>query len=191
MPDSALVYAPAAFYRRDVLAVAEDLIGMTLLVDGVGGVIVETEAYDRDDPASHTFRGPTPRNAVMFGPPGHIYIYLSYGMHWCANIVSGEPGRASAVLLRALEPTVGLDRMAQRRGLDKPTLLCSGPGRLCQALGLTGSQNGLALTQPPLELLRRSHEPPIVSGPRIGISKAVERPWRFGWSGSKFLSKKF
>ena len=144
MPDSALVYAPAAFYRRDVLAVAEDLIGMTLLVDGVGGVIVETEAYDRDDPASHTFRGPTPRNAVMFGPPGHIYIYLSYGMHWCANIVSGEPGRASAVLLRALEPTVGLDRMVQRRGLDNPALLCSGPGRLCQALGLTGSQNGLA-----------------------------------------------
>jgi DNA-3-methyladenine glycosylase len=191
MPDSALVYAPAAFYRRDVLAVAEDLIGMTLLVDGVGGVIVETEAYDRDDPASHTFRGPTPRNAVMFGPPGHIYIYLSYGMHWCANIVSGEPGRASAVLLRALEPTMGLDRMAQRRGLANPALLCSGPGRLCQALGLTGSQNGLALMQPPFELLRRSHEPPIATGPRIGISKAVERPWRFGWSGSKFLSKKF
>lgn len=191
MPDSALVYAPAAFYRRDVLAVAEDLIGMTLLVDGVGGVIVETEAYDRDDPASHTFRGPTPRNAVMFGPPGHIYIYLSYGMHWCANIVSGEPGRASAVLLRALEPTMGLDRMVQRRGLANPALLCSGPGRLCQALGLTGNQNGLALIQPPFELLRRSHEPPIVIGPRIGISKAVERPWRFGWSGSKFLSKKF
>ncbi|WP_448951088.1 DNA-3-methyladenine glycosylase [Labrys neptuniae] len=191
MPDSALSELPASFYCRDVLTIAQDLIGMTLLFDGVGGVIVETEAYDRDDPASHTYRGQTARNAVMFGPPGHVYIYFTYGMHWCANIVCGEPGRASAVLLRALEPVAGLERMAQRRGLANPAQLCSGPARLCQALGLTGSQNGLALTQSPFELLRRTKEPTVVAGPRIGITKAVERPWRFGWSGSKFLSKKF
>lgn len=182
---------PSSFYARDVLALARDLIGVTLLVDGVGGLIVETEAYDRDDPASHGFRGQTPRNAVMFGPPGHIYIYLSYGMHWCANIVCGEIGGASAVLLRALEPMAGLERMEERRGLTNPRLLCSGPGRLCQALGLTRRQNGMALDHPPFELLPRQQEPPVITGPRIGITKAVEQPWRFGWSGSKFLSKKF
>ncbi len=182
---------PASFYTRDVLAVARDLIGVMLLVDGVGGMIVETEAYDRDDPASHTFRGQTPRNAVMFGPPGHVYIYLSYGMHWCANIVCGETGGASAVLLRAIEPLAGVERMEERRGLVNRALLCSGPGRLCQALGLTGRQNGLALAAPPFELRSRPVEPPIVTGPRIGLTKAVERPWRFGWDGSKFLSRKF
>jgi DNA-3-methyladenine glycosylase len=186
-----MTFLPASFYNRNVLQVARDLIGVTLLVDGVGGVIVETEAYDRDDPASHTFRGQTPRNVVMFGAPGHIYIYLSYGMHWCANLVSGEGGRASAVLLRAIEPLAGIERMEERRGVTKRTLLCSGPGRLCEALGLTGEQNGLALTLPPFELQHRREDPPIVAGPRIGITKAVERPWRFGWDGSKFLSKKF
>lgn len=164
---------------------------MTFLVDGVGGVIVETEAYDQDDPASHSFRGPTPRNAVMFGPAGYLYTYFTYGMHWCANIVCAEAGHASAVLLRALEPVAGLDRMAERRRLLNPALFCSGPGRLCQALGLNGGHNAMALTQPPFMLLPRREEPPIIAGPRIGITKAVERPWRFGWQGSKFLSKKF
>lgn len=186
-----MTFLPPSFYARDVLAVARDLIGVTLLVDNVGGVIVETEAYDRDDPASHGFRGQTPRNAVMFGPPGHIYIYLSYGMHWCANIVCGEIGHASAVLLRAVEPVAGIERMEERRGLTKRVLLCSGPGRLCQALGLTAAQNGLAIGRPPFELRRRHEDPPVIAGPRIGITKAVERPWRFGWEGSKFLSKKF
>ncbi|CAM5777204.1 putative 3-methyladenine DNA glycosylase [Labrys miyagiensis] len=186
-----MTFLSSSFYARDVLDVARDLIGVTLLVDGVGGVIVETEAYDRDDPASHSFRGQTARNAVMFGPPGHIYIYLSYGMHWCANVVCGEYGRASVVLLRAIEPIAGIERMEERRGVTKRALLCSGPGRLCQALGLTGVQNGLALAHPPFELWRRAADPLIATGPRIGITKAVERRWRFGWDGSKFLSRKF
>jgi DNA-3-methyladenine glycosylase len=180
-----------SFYARNVLTVARELIGTTFLVDGVGGVIVETEAYQEDDPASHSFNGQTERNAVMFGPPGHIYIYLSYGMHWCANIVCSEGGHASAVLLRALAPVAGIERMEERRGLTKRVLLCSGPGRLCQALGLTRAQNGLALDAPPFELLAGQESPPVVIGPRIGISKAVERPWRFGWAGSRFLSKRF
>jgi DNA-3-methyladenine glycosylase len=186
-----MVPVSPSFYARDVITVARDLIGVTVLVDGVGGIIVETEAYDRDDPASHTFRGQTPRNGVMFGPVGHIYIYLSYGMHWCANIVCGEGGRASAVLLRAIEPIAGIERMEERRGLANRALLCSGPGRLCQALGLSGEQNGMAIAAPPFELRERQFVPPIAVGPRIGLTKAVERPWRFGWSGSRFLSKKF
>lgn len=171
-------------------AFAEALIGATLLLDGVGGVIVETEAYQRDDPASHSFTGPTPRNAAMFGPPGHAYVYLSYGIHWCLNIVCGGEPRG-AVLLRALEPTHGLDCMRRRRGTDDPRLLCSGPGRLGQALGVTLAVYGLPVTAPPFELTARASAPLIVTGPRIGISKAVEQPWRFGLAGSRFLSRPF
>jgi DNA-3-methyladenine glycosylase len=168
---------------------ARDLIGWTLTVDGVGGRIVETEAYHFEDPASHSFSGPTPRNAVMFGPPGRVYVYRSYGIHWCMNLVCGEaPG--SAVLLRALEPTHGLDLMAARRGLDDRRLLCAGPGRLCQALGVTFAQNGLSAADPPFELVP-GPAAEVVVGPRIGISKAIDVPWRFGEAGSRYVSRPF
>ncbi len=170
-------------------AAARMLIGWTLTVDGVGGRIVETEAYHYSDPASHSFSGPTPRNAVMFGPPGVIYVYRSYGIHWCMNLVCGdEPG--SAVLLRAIEPTEGLDVMIARRGRDDPRLLCSGPGRLCQAMGVSIAQNGLKAFEPPFELTP-GPAAGVVVGPRIGITKAVDVPWRFGEAGSRFLSKPF
>ncbi len=176
------------FFLRDVVQVARDLIGVRLLVDGVGGLIVETEAYDRRDPASHAFRGPTAGNAVMFGPPGHAYVYRSYGIHWCLNFVAGlAPG--AAVLIRALEPTDGLETMATRRGLPDRRILCAGPGRVCQALGVTRDLNGSALNHPPFALSGRSAEPRIVSGPRIGLTKAVDVPWRFGLAGSRYLSR--
>ena len=168
---------------------ARDLIGWTLTVDGVGGRIVETEAYHFSDPASHSFSGPTARNAVMFGPPGAVYVYRSYGIHWCMNLVCGDqPG--SAVLFRAIEPTEGLDLMIARRGQDNPRLLASGPGRLCQAMGVTHAHNGLSVTAPPFEL---EPGPPadIVVGPRIGITKAAGVPWRFGERGSRFVSRPF
>jgi DNA-3-methyladenine glycosylase len=167
---------------------APALIGWTLTMDGVGGRIVETEAYDHEDPASHSFAGPTARNAVMFGPAGVIYVYRSYGIHWCMNLVCAGP--ASAVLIRAIEPTEGLDLMIARRGVEDPRLLCSGPGRLCQALGVSHDQNGLSVTQPPFAL---EPGPPaeVVVGPRIGITKAVDRPWRFGEKGSRYLSRPF
>jgi len=164
---------------------------MTLTVNGVGGLIVEVEAYHHTDPAAHSFRGRTARNAVMFGPPGYLYVYRSYGIHWCANIVCEAEGSASAVLIRALEPTEGLDAMRRRRGLSDPRLLCSGPGRLCEALGITLAHSGLALDRPPLALYPRTTEPEITVGRRIGITKAVEMPWRYGLKGSKFLSKPF
>lgn len=168
---------------------ARDMIGWTLTYGGVGGRIVETEAYHHEDPASHSFSGPTPRNEVMFGPPGVLYVYRSYGIHWCLNLVCGD-GPGSAVLLRALEPTVGLHEMSERRGTYDPRLLCSGPGRLGQALGVTRAQNGLRLDEPPFELI--PGEPvDVVVGPRIGITKAVDVPWRFGERGSRFLSKPF
>lgn len=172
-------------------AVARQLIGATLRVDGVGGVIVETEAYDREDPASHSFAGPTARNAAMFGPPAHAYVYRSYGIHWCLNIVCREDGHGAGVLIRAIEPLAGLDRMRERRGLDDLRLLCAGPGRVGQALGITHAHNGLAIDAPPFELLPASGRPRVISGPRIGISKAVEQPWRFGLEGSHFLSRPF
>jgi DNA-3-methyladenine glycosylase len=167
---------------------APALIGWTLTLDGVGGRIVETEAYDHEDPASHSFSGPTERNAVMFGPAGAIYVYRSYGVHWCMNLVCAGP--ASAVLIRAIEPTQGLDLMMARRGLDDPHALCSGPGRLCQALGVTREHNGWRIDQPPFAL---EPGPPaaVVVGPRIGITKAAEVPWRFGERGSRYLSKPF
>jgi DNA-3-methyladenine glycosylase len=177
------------FFARDVLAVAPALIGTTLLVDGVGGIVVEVEAYEPEDPASHGYRGRTPRNASMFGPPGHAYVYRSYGIHWCLNLVCEEEGRASAVLVRALEPTHGLDAMRARRGVDDPRLLCSGPGRLCQALGITRSHDGLALDEPPFALTERAGEIEVAAAPRVGITRAVERPWRFAVPGSRFLSR--
>ncbi len=180
----------APFSSSRLSRVARALIGTTLLVAGVGGVIVETEAYARDDPASHSFRGPTPRNAAMFRASGCVYIYRSYGIHWCFNIVCGvEPG--SAVLIRAIEPRHGLDLMRKRRGVEATRSLCGGPGRLCQALGLSILQNGCALDEPPFALSPRADVPEIVTGPRIGLTRAAEVAWRFGLAGSRFLSRAF
>jgi DNA-3-methyladenine glycosylase len=180
-----------SFFNRSVLEVAPDLIGTTLLVAGVGGILVEVEAYHHTDPAAHSFHGPTERNAIMFGPAGYAYVYRSYGIHWCLNLVCEPKGSASAVLLRALEPTVGLPIMRRRRGVTEPRLLCSGPGRLCEALGVTHKHNGLALDAPPFELFARETEVEVVVGVRIGLTKAVEKPWRYGLKGSRFLSKPF
>ncbi len=180
-----------AFFARTVHEVAPELIGATLLVDGVGGRIVEVEAYDQDDPASHGFDGRTARTASMFGPPGHVYVYRSYGIHWCLNLVCAGEGRAEAALVRALEPISGLDAMRERRGLEAPRALCSGPGKLCQALGITRALDGLPLDEPPFELLARESEPQLAVGPRIGITRAVEHPWRYGLAGSPFLSRPF
>jgi DNA-3-methyladenine glycosylase len=178
------------FFARSVHEVAPDLVGVTLLVDGVGGTIVEVEAYDHEDPAAHGYRGRTPRNASMFGPPGHAYVYRSYGIHWCLNFVCEAEEVASAVLVRALEPRQGLDEMRRRRGVDEPRLLCAGPGRLCQALGVTREHDGLQLDEPPFELLSRTEEPEIAVGPRIGITQATDRPWRYALAGSPFLSRR-
>jgi DNA-3-methyladenine glycosylase len=177
------------FFARSVHEVAPDLVGTTLLVDGVGGLVVEVEAYDPEDPASHGFRGPTARNTAMFGPPGHAYVYRSYGVHWCLNLVCEEAGRASAVLVRALEPTQGLEEMRARRGLDDARRLCAGPGRLCQALGVSRDHDGLPLDEPPFDLLPRLGEVVVAAGPRIGITRAVDLPWRYGVAGSRFLSR--
>jgi DNA-3-methyladenine glycosylase len=180
-----------AFFARSVHEVAPDLIGAMLLVNGVGGIIVEVEAYHHTDPAAHSFRGPTPRNTVMFGPPGFTYVYRSYGIHWCVNFVCEQEGSASAVLIRALEPTHGLAAMRRRRHLVDMRSLCSGPGKLTEALGITDKHNGLALDAPPIALHARTTKPEILAGKRIGITKAVELPWRYGLKGSKFLSKPF
>jgi DNA-3-methyladenine glycosylase len=179
----------ADFFARSVHEVAPDLIGATLLFDGAGGRIVEVEAYDREDPASHGFRGETRRNRSMFGPPGTAYVYRSYGIHWCLNLVCEEKGSAAAVLLRALEPLRGVHRMRQRRALDDERLLCAGPGRLCQALGITGADDGRPLDRPPFELLAPDGGVAIARGPRVGLSQAVELPWRYGLAGSRFLSR--
>jgi DNA-3-methyladenine glycosylase len=180
-----------SFFARSVHEVAPDLIGATLLVDGVGGIIVEVEAYHQTEPAAHSFRGPTPRNMVMFGPAGFSYVYRSYGIHWCVNFVCEKEGSASAVLIRALEPTHGLAMMRRRRGLEDERALCSGPGKLCEALAITIKQSALPLDQPPISLHARVGRPEVVAGVRIGITKAVELPWRYGLKGSRFLSKPF
>ncbi len=180
-----------AFFGRSVHEVAPDLIGATLLVNGVGGIIVEVEAYHHTDPAAHSFRGPTPRNRIMFGPPGFSYVYRSYGIHWCVNFVCEEEGSASAVLIRALQPTHGLAAMRRRRGLQDERSLCSGPGKLTEALGITIAHSELPLDKPPIALHARTDKPEIVAGVRIGITKAVELPWRYGLKGSRFLSKRF
>jgi DNA-3-methyladenine glycosylase len=177
------------FFARSVHEVAPELVGCTLLVDGVGGRLVEVEAYDAEDPASHGFRGETARNRTMFGPPGHAYVYRSYGVHWCLNLVCGDEGVPEAVLVRALEPTHGLERMWERRGLEDERLLCAGPGRLCQALGVTVAHDGLAVDAPPFVLRRAEESVPVVRGSRIGITRAAELPWRYGLAGSRFLSR--
>jgi DNA-3-methyladenine glycosylase len=180
-----------AFFARSVHEIAPELIGATLLVNGVGGVIVELEAYHHTDPAAHSFRGPTPRNLVMFGPPGFAYVYRSYGIHWCVNFVCEKQGSASAVLIRALQPTHGIPSMRRRRGLHDERSLCSGPGKLTEALAITDAHNGLALDAPPIALHACAEKPEIVAGVRIGITKAVELPWRFGMRGSRYLSRPF
>jgi DNA-3-methyladenine glycosylase len=177
------------FFARSVHEVARELIGVTLLVDGIGGRIVEAEAYDQEDPASHGYRGRTERNASMFGPPGHAYVYRSYGIHWCLNLVCEGEGVANAVLIRALEPTYGLDEMRKRRGVDDPRLLCSGPGKLCEALAVTREHDGLPLDRPPFELRPREGSVDVVTGPRVGITRAAELPWRYAEAGSRFLSR--
>lgn len=185
-----MTHLATAFFRRSAHLVAPELVGATLLVAGVGGTIVEVEAYDRTDPASHSFRGPTPRNGAMFGPAGRAYVYRSYGIHWCLNVVCGaQEGVGDAVLVRALEPTAGLELMAERRGLADLRLLCAGPGRLTQALGVSGAHDGLPLDLPPFELRARPAAVPVAAGPRIGISVAVEHPWRYGLAGSRYLSR--
>ena len=176
---------------RDAVTVARDLIGARLLVGGVGGTIVETEAYDPADPASHSFGGPRPRNAAMFGPVGRAYVYRIYGAHWCFNIVCDRTTPGSAVLIRALEPTEGLGVMAQRRGTDNPKALCSGPGKLCQALGIDKALDHAPLDAPPFAIDRAAPQPDLAIGPRIGITKGADTPWRFGLKGSPFLSRPF
>ncbi len=177
-----------SFFEREAMIVAPELIGVELYLGGAGGIIIETEAYEPDDPASHSFRGQTIRNRSMFGPAGHAYVYRSYGIHWCLNFVC-RPG--SAVLIRAVQPLSGLQEMELRRGRNDPLLLCSGPGRLCQALGITIAHDGVSLFEEPFSL-KASAGPALVStGPRIGISQAMDHPWRFGLEGSVYVSKRF
>ncbi len=180
-----------SFFGRHVLEVAPDLIGATLLVNGVGGIIVEVEAYHHSEPAAHSFNGPTPRTLVMFGPPGFSYVYRSYGIHWCVNLVCEKEGSASAVLIRALEPTHGLAMMRKRRGVEDERALCSGPGKLCEALGITIKHSALPLDAPPFALHAPVGKADVVSGVRIGLTKAVDLPWRYGLKGSRFVSKRF
>ncbi|HEX2542244.1 MAG TPA: DNA-3-methyladenine glycosylase [Caldimonas sp.] len=170
--------------------VARALIGASVFVDGVGGVIVETEAYDQSDPASHSFSGHTARNAAMFGPPGRAYVYRSYGIHWCLNFVCMPAGHGAGVLLRALQPVAGLERMRERRGVVDERLLCSGPGRVCQALGVTREHNGCRLDRKPFRVVPRGPgSVTVAEGVRIGISKSRDVPWRFVLAGSRYLSK--
>ena len=183
--------APRLYSKRSALIVARQLIGATLLLNGVGGVIVETEAYDEAEPASHSFPGPTLRNAVLFGPPGRAYVYLSYGIHWCLNIACREAGHGAGVLIRALEPTSGIATMRRRRQQTDIRKLCAGPGQVGQALAITRAMNGKRVDIRPFSLVPATVRPKVVRGPRIGISKAIELKWRFGLSGSAFVSRPF
>ena len=179
----------AAFLARDVFVVAREIIGADLRVDGVGGIVVEVEAYTRDDPASHSYRGETARNASMFGPPGRAYVYRSYGIHWMLNLVCGAAqGDASAVLVRALEPTAGLERMRERRGGVPDLLLCSGPGRLGQALGVGPDLDGEPVGGPRISLVPPARPYEVVTAPRVGITRAVEEPWRYLMRDSRYAS---
>jgi DNA-3-methyladenine glycosylase len=181
-----------SFFERSVHSVARDLIGCGVRFRGVGGVIVETESYERDDPACHAYVGLTPRTSVLFGPPARAYVYLSYGIHSCLNFVCEPEGTAAAVLIRALEPTWGVEEMRERRGRDDARDLCSGPGKLTEALGIGLEMNGQELTEPPFELRPRAVEwrdVEVLTGPRIGISRAADYPWRFCAADSSFLSR--
>ncbi|MDE1993367.1 MAG: DNA-3-methyladenine glycosylase [Rhizobiaceae bacterium] len=179
--------ALTAFFARDSVVVASELIGTRVTVDGVGGRIVETEAYRPDDEASHSFRGPTPRTTVMFGPAARVYVYRSYGIHWCLNFVCSH---ASAVLIRAVEPESGIEEMIRRRGVADIFGLCSGPGKLTQAMGIDIGLNGVALDAAPFAFMLA--EPvAVVAGKRIGITKNVDPLWRFGAAGSRFVSRRF
>jgi DNA-3-methyladenine glycosylase len=180
-----------SFFDRGVHEVARELIGASFLFNGVGGEIVEVEAYHHSEPAAHSYGGRTERNAIMFGPPGYAYVYRSYGIHWCVNFVCERAGSASAVLIRALRPTTGLAIMRRRRALKNERLLCSGPGRLCEALGITRAHNGLALDRAPFALFPPLAPVEIALGPRIGLTKATDLPWRYGLQGSAFLSRPF
>ncbi|HEY5160884.1 MAG TPA: DNA-3-methyladenine glycosylase [Gaiellaceae bacterium] len=180
---------PREFFERSAQELGPELLGATLLVDGVGGVLVELEIYDQSDPASHSYLGRTERNASMFGPPGHAYVYRSYGVHWCLNIVCSPPGEASALLVRALEPTQGIEQMTRRRGVTDLRKLCSGPGKVCQALAVGGEHDGLALDEFPFQVLAREREPEIVLSERVGITRAQERLWRLCLGGSPYLSR--
>ena len=190
-PRRAAARLGADFFDRSVHAVARELVGCRLLFGGVGGVIVETEAYEREDPASHSYVGVTERTKVMFGPPGHAYVYLSYGIHSLLNFVCEPEGDAAAVLIRALEPTAEIEAMRARRLKARTDLdLCSGPGKLTEALGITLAQNATRLDQDPFQLLGPDGEPPeVATSPRIGITKAVEKPWRFSAAGNKYVSR--
>lgn len=181
----------AAFFDRSVHLVARELIGCRIFYGGCGGVIVETESYERDDPACHAYVGLTDRTEVLFGPPGRAYVYLSYGIHNLLNAVAEPEGEAAAVLIRALEPIAGLEAMRARRGKRPDPDLCSGPGKLTEALGIDLSQNGADLTRDPFLLLSPENgwRGQVVTGRRVGITKAVERPWRFGLAGSPHISK--
>lgn len=181
-------FDPTAYFSREVTVVARDLLGAELYVDGVGGIIAETEAYHPTDPASHSHRGPTPRNASMFLGPARVYVYRSYGIHWCFNLVCAD---AAAVLIRAIEPLAGIDKMIERRGLTNPRSLCSGPGKLGEALAITRAHDGLPVDVPPFRFRPAETPRPVVIGPRIGITKAADLPWRFGIAGSAFLSQAF
>jgi|SRR5450759_1228170 len=186
---SSPAFLPSEFFARSAHELGPELLGATLLVNGVGGVLVELEIYDQSDPASHSYRGPTERNASMFGPPGHAYVYRSYGVHWCLNIVCSPPGEASALLVRALEPTHGVELMIKRRGVSDASKLCSGPGKLCQALAVAGEHDGLALDAFPFQVVAREREPEIVRCERVGITRARERLWRLCVAGSPYLSR--
>jgi DNA-3-methyladenine glycosylase len=180
-----------AFFARPVAQVAPELLGCVIEVGDLAGEIVEVERYQQDDPASHSFRGPTPRAAVMFGPPGRLYVYRSYGVHWCANVVCEPEGHGAAVLLRAIAPTRGLDVMRERRGTADERKLCSGPGRLCEAFGIDGSMNASVLGRGPVRVFAGTPVAEVAVGPRIGISVATDQPWRFGIAGSAHLSRPF
>ncbi|HEY5478021.1 MAG TPA: DNA-3-methyladenine glycosylase [Gaiellaceae bacterium] len=188
-PTSSSVALPREFFGRSAHELGPELLGATLLVNGVGGVLVELEVYDESDPASHSYRGRTERNASMFGPPGHAYVYRSYGVHWCLNIVCSPADEASALLVRALEPTRGIEQMIERRGVSDERKLCSGPGKLCQALAVTGEHDGLALDAFPFQVLARTREPEIERCERVGITRAQERLWRLCVAGSPYLSR--
>jgi DNA-3-methyladenine glycosylase len=181
---------PAIDFSAASVEVARGLVGASIFVAGIGGRIVETEAYDEADAASHSFAGRTARNAAMFGPPGRAYVYRSYGLHWCLNFVCMPAGHGAGVLIRALEPTAGIDAMRERRGLHDERLLCAGPGRLCQALGVSRELDGRRLDRAPFRLVAAKGTALVVAeGVRIGISRSRELPWRFVLAGSRFLSK--